>query len=114
VVATNSNKVVITDNLDSNSYPLPASGGTQSVIPTATTIYTATATGTNNQSVTATATVTVGPGTLNASVNHIIFMMQENRTFDHYFGMLNPYRAANGFSVGDDGVTYASTASTTS
>src|SRR5882762_4142104 len=107
VVATNSNKVVITDNLDSNSYPLPASGGTQSVIPTATTIYTATATGTNNQSVTATATVTVGPGTLNASVNHIIFMMQENRTFDHYFGMLNPYRAANGFSVGDDGVTYA-------
>jgi phospholipase C len=33
-------------------------------------------------------------------------MMQENRTFDHYFGMLNPYRAANGYSVGDDGVTY--------
>jgi len=27
VVAANSNKVVITDNLDSNSYPLPAAGG---------------------------------------------------------------------------------------
>src|SRR6202035_4651458 len=27
--------------------------------------------------------------------------------FDHYFGMLNPYRAANGYSVGDDGVTYS-------
>jgi phospholipase C len=107
VVAVNSTKVVITDNLDSNSYLMPASGGTQSVSPTATTIYTATATGTNNQTVTAAATVTVGPGSLNSSVNHIIFMMQENRTFDHYFGMLNPYRSANGFSVGDDGVTYS-------
>jgi len=106
VVATNSTQVVITDNVDSNSYPLPASGGTQSVSPTVTTIYTATATGTNNKIATATATVTVAPGSLNASVNHIIFMMQENRTFDHYFGMLNPYRNANGFNVGDDGVTY--------
>ena len=106
VVATNSNKVVITDNLDSNSYTLAASGGTQSVSPTTTTIYTATATGTNNQTATATATVTVGPGSLNGSVNHIIFMMQENRTFDHYFGMLNPYRSANHYNVGDDGVTY--------
>jgi len=106
VVATNSTQVVITDNVDSNSYPLPASGGTQSVSPTVTTIYTATATGTNNKIATATATVTVAPGSLNASVNHIIFMMQENRTFDHYFGMLNPYRSANGFNVGDDGVTY--------
>jgi phospholipase C len=105
-VATNSNKVVITDNVDSNSYPLSASGGTQSVSPTATTIYTVTATGTNNQTATATATVTVGPGSFNASVNHIIFMMQENRTFDHYFGMLNPYRSAHGYSVGDDGVPY--------
>jgi phospholipase C len=76
------------------------------VSPAATTIYTATATGTNNQSATATATVTVSAGGLNASVNHIIFMMQENRTFDHYFGMLNPYRTANSYSVGDDGVTY--------
>jgi phospholipase C len=106
VVATNSNSVVITDNVDSNSYPLPAGGGTQSVSPTVTTIYTATATGANSQTAAETATVTVNPGSLNASVNHIIFMMQENRTFDHYFGMLNPYRLANGYNVGDDGVTY--------
>jgi len=106
VVATNSSQVVITNNVDSSSYPLAATGGTQSVSPTATTIYTATATGTNNQTATATAPVTVSPGNLNASVNHIIFMMQENRTFDHYFGMLNPYRVAKGYSVGDDGVTY--------
>ena len=33
-------------------------------------------------------------------------MLNENRTFDTYFGMLNPYRQANNFSVGDDGVMY--------
>jgi phospholipase C len=106
VVATNSLQVVVTNNVDSSSYTLSASGGTQSVSPAATTIYTATATGANNQTATATAPVTVSPANLDASVNHIIFMMQENRTFDHYFGMLNPYRVANGYNVGDDGVTY--------
>jgi phospholipase C len=30
------------------------------------------------------------------SINHIIFMVQENRSFDHYFGNLNNYRAAQG------------------
>jgi len=30
------------------------------------------------------------------SINHIILFMQENRSFDHYFGQLNVYRAANG------------------
>lgn len=34
---------------------------------------------------------------LNQSVNHIIFMAQENRGFDHYFGKLADYWAANGF-----------------
>ncbi|HZQ67461.1 MAG TPA: alkaline phosphatase family protein [Terriglobales bacterium] len=34
---------------------------------------------------------------LNQSVNHIIFMVQENRGFDHYFGKLPAYWAANGF-----------------
>lgn len=36
-------------------------------------------------------------GTLN-DVNHIIFMEQENRGFDHYFGAMRQYWAANGFS----------------
>jgi phospholipase C len=31
------------------------------------------------------------------NVNHIIFMAQENRGFDHYFGALRQYWAANGF-----------------
>jgi phospholipase C len=33
-----------------------------------------------------------------AVVNHIVFMMQENRSFDHYFGQLNRYRQAKGLS----------------
>src|ERR1700683_2649946 len=36
------------------------------------------------------------------SVNHVIFMLQENRSFDTYFGMLNPYRQTNKWNVGDD------------
>jgi len=31
-------------------------------------------------------------GSLN-SLNHIVLFMQENRSFDHYFGQLNAYRA---------------------
>ena len=51
--------------------------------------------------VTASATVTVvPPGTL-ASINHVIFMLQENHTFDNYFGMLNPYRAGQRLGQGD-------------
>ncbi|HEX4604412.1 MAG TPA: alkaline phosphatase family protein, partial [Candidatus Angelobacter sp.] len=34
--------------------------------------------------------------TLQTSVNHIIFMMQENRSFDSYFAKLNDYRASLG------------------
>ena len=30
------------------------------------------------------------------SINHIIFMMQENRGLDHYFGAMREYWAANG------------------
>jgi phospholipase C len=40
------------------------------------------------------------------SIQHVVFMLQENRSFDSYFGMLNPYRQANGMNVSDDGVTY--------
>ncbi len=40
------------------------------------------------------------------SIEHVIFMLQENRTFDSYFGMLNPYRVANNWAVSEDGNTY--------
>src|SRR5215471_5129486 len=32
------------------------------------------------------------PPTDITAVNHILFMIQENRSFDHYFGRLNTYR----------------------
>src|SRR5215471_5414473 len=35
-------------------------------------------------------------GTLQNSVNHIIFLMQENRSFDAYFGKLDDFRARQG------------------
>jgi phospholipase C len=43
-----------------------------------------------------------------ASINHIVFMLQENRGFDHYFGALGQYRAAHGFGVATDidGLTF--------
>jgi phospholipase C len=36
------------------------------------------------------------------AVNHIIFMMQENRSFDEYFGQLNSYRQSQGLGADVD------------
>jgi phospholipase C len=106
VAATNATGVTITGS-DNSSYSLPAAGGTQSVSPTATTIYTATATGaTGTTPATAQTTVTVIPAGSVQQINHVIFEQQENHSFDNYFGMLNPYRVTNNMNVGDDGVTY--------
>lgn len=41
-------------------------------------------------------------GALRSNVNHIIFMVQENRSFDHYFGQLGAYRASNGYGAASD------------
>ena len=106
VTATNATQVTVTGS-DGSSDTLQPAGGTDVVSPTATTTYTATATGAGG-TITATATVTVspgGPGNVQA-VDHVIFMLQENHSFDNYFGMLNPYRQANAFNIGDDGKTY--------
>jgi phospholipase C len=104
VAATNATQVTLSGS-DGSSYTLPIAGGSQSVSPTSTTIYTATATGAGGTNVSATATVTVITANLN-SVNHVIFLLQENHSFDNYFGMLNPYRKTNGWNIGDDGVDY--------
>src|SRR6266567_336539 len=37
------------------------------------------------------------PGSTTA-VNHIVYMMKENRSFDHYFGQLNAYRQSQGLN----------------
>ena len=36
------------------------------------------------------------------AINHIVFMLQENRSFDSYFGQLGAYRAANGYGAATD------------
>jgi phospholipase C len=105
VTATNATQVLISNNVDSTTIPLGGSGGTAVVTPTVTVTYTATATGTAGTGV-AQAIVSVGAAGSSNLINHVIFMMQENRTFDAYFGMLNPYRVANGWNVADDGNTY--------
>ncbi|HET9088498.1 MAG TPA: alkaline phosphatase family protein [Acidobacteriaceae bacterium] len=109
VTATNATTVTIAGT-DGTSYSLQPSGGTQSVTPTGNTTYTATATGPGG-TVTASASVAVvAPGSLQ-SINHVVFMLQENHTFDNYFGMLNPYRQSqttNGqaWNIGDNGTIY--------
>ena len=50
--------------------------------------------------------MTVEPAATLQSIKHVIFMLQENHSFDNYFGMLNPYRKANSWNVGDDGIDY--------
>src|SRR3954462_12683000 len=44
-----------------------------------------------------------GGGDIN-SVEHVIFTMQENRSFDHYFGKLPQYRQAKGIPGDVDGL----------
>ncbi len=104
VNAANANQVTITGT-DGSSYTLPSNGGTQSVKPTTTTAYTVNASGTGGTA-SASATVNVLPAGTLQSINHVIFMLQENHSFDNYFGMLNPYRKANGWNIGDDGKNY--------
>jgi phospholipase C len=104
VTATNATQVTVSGS-DGSSYTLTSTGGTQSVSPTSTTTYTATANGAGGTA-TATATVTVDTVAGVDSINHVIFMLQENHTFDNYFGVLNPYRKANGFDIGSDGKEY--------
>src|SRR5215471_4153734 len=46
-------------------------------------------------------------GSLN-SLNHIVLFMQENRSFDHYFGALNAYRAKQNPPLPQDVDTWTS------
>jgi phospholipase C len=104
VSAVNATHVTVTGS-DGAVYTMQPNGGAQVVSPTATTVYTAAAAGTGgNASASATVTV-IGANSLQ-SIGHVIFMQQENHSFDNYFGMLNPYRKANGWEVGDDGKKY--------
>lgn len=72
--------------------------GSTTVSPTQTTTYTATAKDASGNTATATATVTLLPsGTFQNSIKHIIFLVQENRSFDSYFGFLGQYKTNKGY-----------------
>jgi phospholipase C len=104
ITATNATSVSVTGS-NGSSYTLAATGGTQTVSPAATTTYTADASGSDGNA-SSNVTVTVVPASDLQSISHVILMLQENHSFDNYFGMLNPYRQSNGWNVGEDGVTY--------
>jgi phospholipase C len=80
-------------------------GGTLQVSPTQTTTYVATATDAGGATSTASATVTFLGGNAAglSNIKHIIFFVQENRSFDNYFGMLDKYRASKGLPDESDG-----------
>jgi phospholipase C len=44
-----------------------------------------------------------------ANLKHIIFFLQENRSFDSYFGMLGPYKASEGLANNVDGLNLNTT-----
>jgi phospholipase C len=104
VNASNATSVVVTGS-DGSSYPLSTTGGSFTVTPSSTTTYTAEASNANGTA-TSQASVTVIPASSLNAVSHVILMLQENHSFDNYFGMLNPYRHGLGWDIGSDGKTY--------
>ncbi len=73
--------------------------------PTTAGNHTVTATSVADTTQSASASVTVSGNTAGLkAINHIIFITQENRSFDSYFGQLNPYRAAQGLPTDVDGL----------
>lgn len=69
----------------------PATSGSVVVHPTRSTNYTCTATDRFGDTLSASTKVLVSTGDVN-NLNHIVFMLQENRGFDNYFGNLAYYR----------------------
>ena len=80
--------------------------GTRQVSPGSATTYVATATDAAGATATASATVTLLGGSAAglANIKHIIFFIQENRTFDNYFGVLGKYRESEGLPNDVDGL----------
>jgi phospholipase C len=70
--------------------------GSTTVSPGTTTTYTATATDPTGTSVTASAMVQVSASAGLNNLKHIVFFVQENRSFDNYFGKLGEYRQGKG------------------
>lgn len=72
--------------------PCTLPGGTAKVTPAGTDTYTATASISGSDSITQSTTVTVSAAKAGV-IKHIFVLVQENRSFDNYFGQLGPYRS---------------------
>src|SRR6266704_1835466 len=84
----------------------PASGFTFSGFSGACTGTTCQLTITGGQSLSVTAKFAGPPPQDITAINHIIVMLQENRSFDHYFGNLAAYWQAHGFPQATNGTTF--------
>ena len=92
-----------TISIDNGVGDVTPPSGSATITPTSTTTYTATAADSSGHTATSQVTVQVGNcGGIN-QVKHIIIFMQENRSFDNYFGVLGAYRASKGLSNDVDG-----------
>jgi phospholipase C len=103
---TNATSVTLTQ--DGTNVPIGAgqTSTTATLTKVGTVVFVLTASG-SGQSATSQASVQVtqasNPGDIRA-INHIIFMAEENRSFDVYFGKLNEYRAKSGLPALVDGL----------
>jgi phospholipase C len=98
---TNATALTITPGITNPA----VTGGNATVNPTSTTTYTATATGAGGTT-TVTANLSVNSGGIGSitAVKHIVWMLQENRSFDTYFGKMNDYRKSIGLPQDVDGL----------
>jgi phospholipase C len=82
-----------------------ATSGTQNISPAGTTVYTLVGTDAGGNTDTKQVTVTVLPANSGLqNLKHIIFYMNENRSFDDIFGMLGQYRQSKGLPADIDGL----------
>lgn len=82
-------------SIDNGVGAVTGATGSVTVSPTQDTTYTITAADGQGNTTTAATTVSVGTNTGLQGIKHIIVILQENRTFDSYFGHLGPYVAAH-------------------
>jgi phospholipase C len=82
-----------------------SANGSTTVTPAASTTYTATAVNGTGNTATSSATVAVVTSTGGISqIKHIIYMVEENRSLDSYFGMLGAYKQSEGWTGSFNGV----------
>jgi phospholipase C len=86
-------------SIDNGVGPVSGAQGSVTVSPSQTTTYTITALDSAGHPATDSATVTVSTsGAGLQTIKHIIFMLQENRSFDNYFSDLGSYAAGRGIA----------------